>query len=91
MQKFNKKSIKKSGHPKAAVTISDPSMTNLDIPSGLAFDASGNLWVSNFHDSSISEYTSDQIKSSGNPTPAIHLTNTSNLLSPYQITFGPAD
>ena len=91
VQKFSKKSIKKSGHPTAAVTISDDSMTNLDIPSGLVFDASGNLWVSNFHDSSISEYTTSQIKSSGSPTPAVHLTNTSNLLSPYQITFGPAD
>jgi len=91
VQKFSKKSIKKSGHPKAAVTISDASMTNLDIPSGLAFDASGNLWVSNFHDSSISEFTTSQIKSSGSPTPAVHLTNTSSLLSPYQITFGPSD
>lgn len=91
VQKFSKKSISKSGHPKAVVTISDDSMTSLDIPSGLAFDASGNLWVSNYHDASISEYTTNQIKSSGNPTPAVHLTNTSNLLSPYQITFGPAD
>jgi streptogramin lyase len=91
VQKFRKKSIKKSGHPTAAVTISDDSMTNLEIPSGLAFDANGDLWVSNYHDGSISEYTTSQIKSSGNPTPAVHLTNTSNLLAPYQITFGPAD
>jgi sugar lactone lactonase YvrE len=91
VQKFSKKSIKKSGQPKAAVTISDASMTNLDIPAGLAFDTSGNLWVSNYHDSSISEYTTSQIKSSGSPTPTVHLTNISSLLSPYQITFGPAD
>lgn len=89
--KFTKKLIKKSGHPKAAIIISDDGSGSLDYPFGLDFDASGDLWVSNYHDASISEYTPSQIKSSGNPVPTVHLTNTSNLLSPYQITFGPAD
>lgn len=89
--KFAKKSIKKSGSPKAAVTISDDGSDSLDYPFGLTFDTSGDLWVSNYHDASISEYTPSQIKSSGNPVPSVHITNTSNLLSPYQITFGPTD
>jgi sugar lactone lactonase YvrE len=89
VQKFSKKSIKKSGSPSAAVTISATG-DSLNGPWGLAFDASGNLWISNYNDGSVSEFSTSQIKSSGDPTPAVHLTNTGTDYFPYQITFGPS-
>jgi hypothetical protein len=42
---------------------------------GLAFDSSGDLWVGDVPLSHISEFTADQLKMSGDQTPAITITN----------------
>lgn len=45
---------------------------SLDDPAGVAFDNSGNLWVSNFQSSaSVVEFTKNQLASSGSPEPTI--------------------
>jgi sugar lactone lactonase YvrE len=59
-----------SGHPVPGIVLS--SFTNSDAPAGLAFDASGNLWVSTIN--SIVEFTPSQISATGAPTPAITIT-----------------
>ncbi len=59
-----------SGKPVPAIALS--SFTNSDAPAGLAFDASGNLWVSTI--SSIVEFTPSQISATGAPTPTITIT-----------------
>jgi DNA-binding beta-propeller fold protein YncE len=41
----------------------------LDVPAGLAFDASGNLWVANSTGQTIVEFVASQIVASGSPTP----------------------
>jgi sugar lactone lactonase YvrE len=59
-----------SGSPVPAVVLS--SFTNSDAPAGLAFDGSGNLWVSTI--SSIVEFTPSQISATGAPAPTITIT-----------------
>jgi sugar lactone lactonase YvrE len=59
-----------SGHPVPAIVLS--SFTNSDAPAGLAFDGSGNLWVSTIN--SIVEFTPSQINATGAPTPSITIT-----------------
>ena len=59
-----------SGNPVPAIVLS--SFTNSDAPAGLAFDGSGNLWVSTIN--SIVEFTPSQINATGTPTPTITIT-----------------
>jgi len=42
---------------------------SMDHPSGLAFDSSGNLWVSNRTSSMLVDYTASQLAASGAPVP----------------------
>ena len=39
----------------------------------LAFDASGDLWVSNYANNTLVEFTASQLTASGSPTPAVTL------------------
>ncbi len=48
---------------------------------GLAFDTSGNLWMANYDDSTLLEYTASQLASSGSPPPAKTFTNVDGDLS----------
>jgi sugar lactone lactonase YvrE len=59
-----------SGNPVPAIVLS--SFTNSDAPAGLAFDGSGNLWVSTIN--SVVEFTPSQINATGAPTPTITIT-----------------
>ncbi|MFZ0659486.1 MAG: hypothetical protein WAM05_12245 [Candidatus Binataceae bacterium] len=88
VEKFPRKLIRKTGNPAPSVIIT-ASSSNLNGPWGLTFDESENLWVSNFNDGKISKYFSTQIRKSGNPVPAVTITNPS-ADETYQITFGPA-
>ena len=59
--------------PTPAVTISARGTTSgnsLDYPVGLAFDASGDLWVASSQGGIVVEYTPGQLAASGAPTPA---------------------
>jgi hypothetical protein len=67
------------GTPVPAVTIS-ANAGSLNAPSGLAFDAAGDLWVANYVESSIVEFTPSQLAVSGSPAPAVVISDTANSL-----------
>lgn len=72
------------------VVISQDATTNPDLnePTGLAFDASGNLWVANQNSNTVLEYKASDLAGSGSPAPAVKLTASSGSLSePYGIAF----
>lgn len=89
--------------PAATVTLSETNVTtstgtaqSLDGPNGLAFDNSGDLWVSNWYSDnhgSLAEFTPSQIAASGSPSPKVFLDSDasgSNMNNPVLIAFGPS-
>jgi sugar lactone lactonase YvrE len=77
--------------PKVTISATDvisafPPTTSLECPNGLAFDRSGNLWVSSFGNS-ISEFSPGQIATTGSPAPILFINTVTN---PRGLTFGPA-
>jgi hypothetical protein len=77
------------------VTTLDGMAMSLDVPQGLAFDPSGNLWVANGDSDnagSLAEFTPAQLATSGNPSPAVFLDSDifgNNINQPALIIFGP--
>jgi hypothetical protein len=69
-----------SGSPVPAVTIGAAG-TSLAFPQGLAFDASGNLWVTNAGSGTAVEFTPGQLIANGTPTPAV-------TIGPYSVNAG---
>ena len=99
---FAAASLGASGSLTPTVTITatpvetiDGITTSLDGPDGLAFDPSGNLWVSNLQSDnagSVAEFTAAQLATSGNPSPAVFLDSDEfglNIHQPALLTFGP--
>jgi sugar lactone lactonase YvrE len=85
---FAKSQLGASGSPTPAVTLSDDGSGSLSGPIGLAFDASGNLWVASNRDSTVVEFSASQLTASGGPTPAITLSATGGSLdSPEGLAF----
>jgi sugar lactone lactonase YvrE len=87
-----------SGDPTPAVTLTATavdSAESLDVPTGLAFDKSGNLWVGNQesdHQGSVAKFSKKSIKSNGSPTPAVFIDSNSggtNLNNVFFLAFGP--
>jgi sugar lactone lactonase YvrE len=79
-----------SGDPTPAVTLS-ANAQSIDNPSGVAFDASGNLWVTNPGNDTLVEFTPSQLASSGDPTPAVTISATGpSLDGPYSLAFDAA-
>ena len=90
--------------PVPAITINDvltEGTYDFDLPSGLAFDAAGDLWVGNsgqlswerdYSMGGLAEFTPTQVTASGNPVPIriiIPDVNQQNLAAARFITFGP--
>jgi hypothetical protein len=77
------------------VTTLDGMAMSLDVPQGLAFDPSGNLWVANGDSDnagSLAEFTPTQLATSGSPSPAVFLDSDifgNNINQPALIIFGP--
>ena len=63
-----------SGSPTPAVTLRPPGAQFGPIVTGVAFDATGNLWYTELSSYTVGEYTVDQLTGSGNPTPVVHAT-----------------
>ena len=61
------------GTPTPAVTLSATGAGSLASPTGLAFDAGGNLWVANYGNNTLVEFAVSQLAASGSPTPAVTL------------------
>ena len=76
-----------SGSPTPNVTLT-PSAGSLNQPTGLAFDASGDLWVSNMGANTVVEFTPSQIATSGSPTPSATVSGAS-LSGPAGLAFNP--
>ncbi|HEY4931520.1 MAG TPA: hypothetical protein VII23_08115 [Terriglobales bacterium] len=100
---FAASDVAASGSPTPVVVLSSTSVStppgasfSLDCPEGVAFDKSGNLWVSNAvsdNFGSIVEFTPDQLTASGSPVPNIFLDSDpagDNLNQPALFTFGPS-
>jgi streptogramin lyase len=86
---FGSGTIVSTGSPPPAVTLSSNggSPASLDEPLGLAFDAAGDLWVSNLDNSTFVEFSAASIASSGDPDPTILIQGINNQSG--QMTFGP--
>jgi sugar lactone lactonase YvrE len=74
-----------SGTPTPIDTIGSTG-GSLNEPSGLAFDAQGNLWVSNNGTTTVVEYTPAQLAAGGAPVPNIAI-NTPNTSDPFGLAF----
>ena len=72
---FTASQVDTSGSPTPKVTIS-PKGTTLDYPISLAFDSSSDLWVDDFSNNTVVEFTSSQLAASGSPTPVVALSAT---------------
>jgi len=76
-----------SGAPAAAVVISTNS-GSLTWPVGIAFDAGGNLWVSNLFANTVVRFSSAQLAVTGSPVPTATLSASGgSLAEPYQLAF----
>ncbi len=78
-----------SGSPTPAVTLST-NFGSLNAPAVLAFDTSGNLWVSNsgINENTVVQFAASQLVASGSPAPAVTIGASGNSLSePYGMAF----
>ena len=78
--------------PAPSVIISSGPDVGLDMPAGLAFDSSGNLWVGNRRGDFVSEYTKTELSKSGSPVPRVTITNASlfQVAGPYGLGVDPS-
>ena len=67
---FAASQLASSGSPTPATTITAAS-SSLLAPAGLAFDANGNLWVSNAASTTVVEYKASQLVTGGALTPSV--------------------
>ncbi len=67
--------LKASGHVAPPVTLKSTGGPTASIahPQGLAFDAGGDLWVTNGMGSTVAEFSSPQLAASGSPVPKVVL------------------
>jgi len=98
--KFTPGQLAASGSPTPAVMLTATMVNNtpppsLDIPTGIAFDAGGDLWVGNQdsdHAGSVAKFGKKLIGSSGSPAPSVFNdsnTMAKNLDEPFFLAFGP--
>jgi sugar lactone lactonase YvrE len=74
---FSASQLSSGGAKSPEVILSDDgSGTSLSNPQQITFDKNGNLWVANLASDTIVEYAKDQLTATGNPTPAVKLSNT---------------
>lgn len=85
---FTASQISTGGALTPSVTIGSTG-GSLDRPLSLAFDASGNLWVSNLNASTVVAYSPAQLAAGGSPTPSVTISSdpTPSLAQPYGLAF----
>ncbi|MGH2874193.1 MAG: IPT/TIG domain-containing protein, partial [Solirubrobacteraceae bacterium] len=70
---YTKSQLAAGGDPAPAVTLSSDESHSIEAPYSLVFDATGNLWVSNYGANSVVEYSASQLDATDDPTPAVTL------------------
>jgi sugar lactone lactonase YvrE len=75
LSRYSAAQLAASGSPVPAVVLSS-TLNSLVKPSGLAFDASGTLWVANTNGESVAGFAPDQLSASGTPEPRVLLSFT---------------
>jgi sugar lactone lactonase YvrE len=76
-----------SGAPIPAVFLA-PRNGSLDVPTGLAFDNSGNLWVANSGSPTLVRFDASQLVAGGAPVPIVTINNKA-LRGAFGIAFNP--
>lgn len=84
---FTPGQLTSSGSPTPAVTLT-ASSGSIKGPLGLAFDASGDLWVINTSGNTVVEFSAAQLGISGAPTPTVTVSG-SALSQPFGLAFDP--
>ncbi|MGH7702347.1 MAG: hypothetical protein ACREMO_04600 [Gemmatimonadales bacterium] len=69
-----------SGSPSSSIVLRGAA-SSLAVPGGLAFDASGNLWVANFGSRTLVAFTAAQLAAGGSPAPDVVVRSTAGSLS----------
>ena len=89
---YSKAQLAAGGVQMPLVTLTAGAQGSLHGPTGVAFDAAGDLWVANSESDSIVEYTPGQLAVGGAQTPAVTLTANSSqsLAIPYFLAFDAA-
>ncbi len=90
LAKYSAAQLAASGSP-APVVLLSAAPNSLVKPSGLAFDASGNLWVANTNGASLAAFSPDQLAATGSPEPRVVLSsNDGSLTLPVGLAFDAA-
>jgi sugar lactone lactonase YvrE len=77
-----------TGSPTAVLTLNLPQGTYGAVPTGLAFDDSGNLWYADAYTQSIGQYSAASLTAGGSPSPAIIIPS-ATAVSGVGIAFNP--
>jgi sugar lactone lactonase YvrE len=85
---FTASQLATSGSPTPAVTL-NADAGSINGPAGLAFDHSGNLWLTNFSSGTVVVFAAGQLASSGSPLPAVTLSDNgaNSLNEPESLAF----
>lgn len=90
LTKYSAAELLASGSPVPGVVLR-AAANSLVKPSGLAFDASGNLWVANTNGESIAAFSPEQQAASGSPEPRVLLAESSEtVIHPVGLAFDAA-
>jgi sugar lactone lactonase YvrE len=87
ISRFSPDKLAPGGSISADVVISD-NAGSLVLPTGMTFDANGNLWVISVNPGRLVKFTAAQLTQSGNPTPSVTInTQAVQLIGGQQIAF----
>jgi streptogramin lyase len=86
--KFNAADLNTSGSPAPAVKITGP-LSNMNGPTGLAFDNADHLWVSIYTSRKLLRFAPTQLAATGEPDPLLILDTRAGGL-PFGLTFYPS-
>jgi sugar lactone lactonase YvrE len=83
---FSSSQLAASGNPVPAVIVRSGDQSALNNPCGLAFDATGDLWVSNFTTSWLLKFVAKELTSPSSPKPVVFVASGS-LVSPCALAY----
>jgi len=85
---FTQAQLLAGGSPAPTIKIATTSGGSLSQPTGMAFDARGDLWVANRASNTLVEFTPQQLAASGAPAPVVTIVSLfGSLNTPWSIAF----